>query len=249
MTRPVSRMLSIFVAMFLAAGTASAADKEGGSLSLTTAGQPPLANDAGTGFFQLITEEMFRRVGHETKVVVVPAERAISNANQGIDDGVIPRIKGMEKLYPNLRMVPEPFMVFDFTAFTRDKAIEVKDWAALKPFEIGIVTGWKILEKKTKGVPSVTKVTTLEQLFGLLKRGRAQVVLAERWMAAHQAKVAGIKDVRVLEPPLASMDMYVYVHKRHEALVTPLAEALRTMKADGAYQRIRERAFGDLLAR
>ncbi|MBF0251499.1 MAG: transporter substrate-binding domain-containing protein [Alphaproteobacteria bacterium] len=221
---------------------ASAESDASKTLTLATAASSPLADEAGEGFFQLISAEMFKRVGKTAKVVVVPAERAITNANLGIDDGVIPRIKGMEKMYPDLRMVPEPFMTFDFTAFTRNPDISVASWDDLKPYDLGIVTGWKILEVKTADAPSVTKVTTLEQLFGLLQRDRAQVVLAERWMAAHQATALKMDDVRALEPPLASMPMFIYVHKTHEALIEPLAEALRVMKADGTYDAIRARA-------
>jgi len=41
-----------------------------------------------------------------------------------------------------------------------------------------------------------------------------------------------------LEPPLVSRKMYLYVHKSHAALVPKIADALRSMKDDGSYQRI-----------
>jgi polar amino acid transport system substrate-binding protein len=41
-----------------------------------------------------------------------------------------------------------------------------------------------------------------------------------------------------LSPALKDVDMYLYLHKKHEALVPRLAKALRDMKADGTYNRI-----------
>jgi hypothetical protein len=34
------------------------------------------------------------------------------------------------------------------------------------------------------------------------------------------------------------LEFYLYLHKKHQAIVPLVAEALRAMKRDGAYQRI-----------
>ena len=34
------------------------------------------------------------------------------------------------------------------------------------------------------------------------------------------------------------VSMYLYLHRRHEALVPRIAQALREMKSDGSYNRI-----------
>ena len=44
--------------------------------------------------------------------------------------------------------------------------------------------------------------------------------------------------MKVHEPPLASVDMYMYMHKEHAHLVPKLAQALKDMKADGTYRKI-----------
>jgi polar amino acid transport system substrate-binding protein len=48
----------------------------------------------------------------------------------------------------------------------------------------------------------------------------------------------GFKGIVQLSPALKDVDMYLYLHKKHEALVPRLAKALRDMKADGTYNRI-----------
>jgi polar amino acid transport system substrate-binding protein len=44
--------------------------------------------------------------------------------------------------------------------------------------------------------------------------------------------------VTVHEPPLASVPMYMYLHRKHADLVDDAARALREMKADGTYASI-----------
>jgi polar amino acid transport system substrate-binding protein len=48
----------------------------------------------------------------------------------------------------------------------------------------------------------------------------------------------GLSSIAPLAPALKDVDMYLYLHRKHEALVPKLAQALREMKADGSYNRI-----------
>jgi polar amino acid transport system substrate-binding protein len=45
-----------------------------------------------------------------------------------------------------------------------------------------------------------------------------------------------MRDVQLCEPPLAMREMFIYLHKKHKALVPKLANVLREMKQDGRYQ-------------
>ena len=46
-----------------------------------------------------------------------------------------------------------------------------------------------------------------------------------------------LKNIHLIEPPLDTRAMFIYLHKRHAALAPKLAEALRALKADGSYDR------------
>ncbi|MDO8934039.1 MAG: hypothetical protein Q7U97_16730, partial [Rhodocyclaceae bacterium] len=59
----------------------------------------------------------------------------------------------------------------------------------------------------------------------------------ERWQGNHIIRERGIK-AKMLQPPLATTEMFMYLHTKHARLVEPAARALRAMKADGTYQRI-----------
>ncbi|HLF23036.1 MAG TPA: transporter substrate-binding domain-containing protein [Burkholderiales bacterium] len=205
---------------------------------------PPLTNEASTGFLDRVAREAFRRIDVDIQLVRLPAERGLRNANAGIDDGDLTRIAGLERHYPNLVRVPEKIMDFEFTAFSRHHTIRTDRWSALRPYRVGIIKGWKIYEENLRGVVTPVYVDNAEQLFNLLKRDRVDVVLYSRWMGEAQLRERGLLDAAALKPPLASVEMFTYLHKRHAARIPQLAAALREMKADGTYRRFLVETIG-----
>ena len=71
-------------------------------------------------FVCLIAKEAFRRIGVEIELPYLPTERSISAANDGLHDGELNRIAGMEKIYPNLIRVDESMMDFEFVGLTKN---------------------------------------------------------------------------------------------------------------------------------
>lgn len=198
----------------------------------------PLGNEARTGFLDVLATEALRRIGVGLELIELPAERALINANAGIDDGNITRIAGLEKFYPNLVRVPEKMIDMDFVAFTRHVEIQTDGWQALKPFSIGIIKGWKILENNIPGEAKVTLADDVEQLFRLLEKDRVDLVIYTRWRGLARIKRHKLSGVRVLTPPLVTKEMFMYLHKKHKHLVPKIAAALRAIKAEGTYQRL-----------
>lgn len=230
---------AIGLCVSLLAGMTAAAEPR--VLVLNNANEPPYTTDARDGFMDIVATEAFRRVGVELRLVKLPAERGLLNANAGIEDGELARIAGLEKQYPNLIRVPEKLAELAFAAFGKNAAIPGK-WDAIRPRAVGYIKGWKIYEQQMAGAPRVTTADNAEQLFRLLVLGRVEIALYEHWMGLALAKQQGIKGVQPLRPALATREMFIYLHKRHADLVAPLAAALRALKAEGFYDRIqRER--------
>ncbi len=225
--------------MSLLAGVSAAAEPR--VLVLNNANEPPYTTEARDGFMDIVATEAFRRVGVELRLVKLPPERGLINANAGVEDGELARIGGLEKQYPNLIRVPEKLADLAFAAFGKDAAIPGK-WDAIRPRTVGYIKGWKIYEQQMAGAPRVTTADDAEQLFRLLELDRIEIALYEHWMGLALAKQQGIKAVRPLQPALATREMFIYLHKRHADLVPPLAAALRALKQEGFYERIqRER--------
>jgi len=208
----------------------------------------PYTNASGDGFLDLIVREAFRRAGFNLKMVQVSPERALLNANAGIEDGVSARIAGLEKSYPNLVRVPEKVMDFPFVAFASQSKLLNASWDALAPLSVGHIQGWKIFEQNLKPGTSVTIVDTAEQLFTMLDKNRIDVALYERWLGLALAKKMEIKNIRVIEPALADREMFIYLNKRHADKISAISNALHALKADGFYTRICREKFAPLAA-
>ncbi len=207
-------------------------------LSMVTGAAPPMSSSAeAEGFVERLSREAFRRIGVEIEVSALPAERALLNVNGGIDDGDLLRIAGLENAYPNLIRIPEKVMDFEFVAFALEPKTRIDGFAGLKPYAVAYASGWKIFEANVKDYSELTVTRDLGELFALLKSGRSQVALADRWQGLWAARRNGVRAV-VVEPPFARTEMFIYLNKRHTALVPRAAKALADMKADGTYERI-----------
>lgn len=222
-----------FVAVFLFPFSASAAKE----ITLNTTASAPLTTAELTGFLDTVAKEAFKRIGYSLSTVHLPAERGLKNANDGIEDGELARIKGLEKLYPNIVRVPEKIMDWEFTAFSYKKIPMTKGWKSLLPYSVSFINGWKILEKNVPKQTEVTKVRTTEQLFLMLLKKRADIILFERWSGLLYVK-QHMPLVKIQTPPLATREMFIYLNKKHRKIIPGLTAALRQMKQDGRYQAI-----------
>lgn len=228
------------MALALLAPRARSTQARPAPLSLTTGALPPLTSVPGhPGFIELIAREAFGRVGVEVQVTAVPTARSIINVNAGIDDGDIFRVAGMEAEFPNVVRIPEKTLDNEFIAYTQPHRTDIRlgGWDDLKPYSVAYATGWKPFERNVRDVKELTKTASIHDLFGLLEKGRADLILMDRWQG-QWIVVQQHYNVRLIEPPLARFEMFMYLHRRHAALVPGVARALADMKADGSWQRI-----------
>jgi polar amino acid transport system substrate-binding protein len=227
-------MVALLGCLGLVAGV-QAADK----LVLTTGVLAPYTTADHKGFLDQIIVAVFKEAGLEAELQVYPTStaRTLLNVNAGIDDGEAMRIAGLEMQYPNLIRVPETLIVNDFVAYATHLQVATSDWKSIEPYVVSYMIGWKIFENNVRNVKEVTQVRDADQLFGLLANGRTDLALYERWQGLERIRALGLK-AHALEPPLAKTDMFIYLHKKHEALVPRVAQALARLKANGTYQRI-----------
>lgn len=235
------RLRTLFVAILVAVALAAPV-RAGDRLVLSSGMHEPWTNTAGTGFTNLFITELFGRLKLKAEVTFNPAAaRALQLADGGIDDGLAARMAGLEKDYPNLVRVPEPFFVNDFVAAGTTRPA-VGKWADLAPLSVGYILGWYVFDNNVPPVRELATPKDSKQLFGLLKAGRVEVILHERWQALWQAREQDI-ELKIAEPPLAATPMYIYLHKRHADLVPRVTAELKAMKAEGRDRAIMQRAF------
>ncbi len=231
----IGRTLALAVYFMVFSGPALA----GHDIVIGTTDGPPLINGDHTGFMERVAIEAFRRIGKTAEIVSLPGERSLINVNDGIEDAEFVRISGLQASYPNLRMVPEPIYVMEFSVFTNNVQFSPTGWNSLAPYDVAIVTGWKILENNIKNSRSLTKLSSVKNLFTFLDKKRTQVAVHAKWQGVDLIKRLGLKGITVMEPPLATRDVYLYLNKKYESLVLKLSEALKQMKRDGTYEFIK----------
>ncbi|MFW5689199.1 MAG: substrate-binding periplasmic protein [Spirochaetota bacterium] len=232
--RTISRFAVLFVLLFAVVVVAS-----GDPIVLTISYSPPYSTPEHDGILELILIEAFARIGEEVTFRRLPAERGLIDANSGAADGVVARIEGIETIYPSLVRVPVATIESrDFVAFSRSGLPPITRWDDLAPYNIAYVRGWKILERSVPETRSELRVHSTDMAFGLLLRSRVDVVLSARLDGLVTARRLGLTDLRVHEPPLASLSLYPFLNRRLEHLVEPLERALRAMKDDGTFSEI-----------
>ncbi|MFA5621397.1 MAG: transporter substrate-binding domain-containing protein [Thermovirgaceae bacterium] len=243
---PASSALPLAAALLILTLICSPAAAQTRTVTVSTSYKSLLSTPEQTGMLDLLVKEAFKRIGLEAEVVFNPTGRSLEDVNEGLFDVEINRIKGMEKEYPNLVMVPEHNMVMRFVAFSKED-LPIDGWDSLRGLRIGVVKGWRILEENTRGFPDVTLVPTETELFNMLDRDRIDVALYDELTGYEQISLRRFKGMRHLEPPLAGREMHLYLHARIRDLVEPLSEALGSMKEDGTYDRIVRQATSHLV--
>lgn len=193
---------------------------------------------------QAVGQEAFSRLGHELQVVSVPAERSLLMADSGQSDGDGLRVMGLEAQYPNLLVVPESIMDTEFSAVVRDPAIQrIDGWEGLKPYRVGFIRGWKIVEQNTREAKSVYAAADYHSLFRMLAHDRIDVAVYTRPDVRGILETMQLAQLRLLEPPLDTRPMVLYLHRSHQALLPELDRVLKAMKRDGRWQAIRTRVL------
>ena len=212
------------------------------TITLNAGTVDPLIAADGGGFYGELAKAVFARIDISAKVIRLPSARSIINANEGIDDGVIGRIAGMEQKYKNLIMIPEPVVRLKFVAYSLDQKISIESWDSFKPYSVGYIRGWRIYEKNLPETKSLTIVNSAEQLFRLLLNGRAEIILFEYYRGTWWNEHLGA-NAHIIGSPVAEKDMFLYMHKKHKDLVPKITEAFKSMKQDGTYQKIKDKTL------
>lgn len=216
-------------------------------LLLNTTGHPPLNTNTQNGFMDDVATEAFRRIGIELRTTKLPAERGLKNANYGLVDGEMSRIKGLDKIYTNLIRVPEKIMDWEFMVFSSKKISLNDGWNDLSGKLVAHINGWKILEKNIPSSAEITVTANSEELFTLLRKKRTDYIVYERWAGYLSLGHFNMSEVQGQFPPLAVREMFIYLHKKHKALIPKLTSALKAMKKDGSYQKMVNKHLAPLM--
>ncbi|MEX2476021.1 substrate-binding periplasmic protein [Marinobacter sp.] len=186
----------------------------------------------------------YDQLGITVETVVVPSRRALALADAGGVDGDLFRIKGMADQYANLVQVPYPLLQGRLLAVVRDDSDIQTIETSSRPLTVAIRRGVIIAERaaKSEGM-SPQFARNYRQIRQMLDWGRVDVGLVSDIEGHSPLNNPEWDHLRALPVPVAHFTLFHYVHRRHEHLVKPLAEALEKLHNDGEKRKIFETAL------
>ena len=184
--------------------------------------------------------ELFKRNTYDLEYQKLPLKRGLINANKGVDDGDGPRVKEVEKRFPNIVRIDVPILEISIHAHYKKKSLNIQDWTDLKPYNIGVRTGTIVQVKNVKKVDpkEITYVVTNEKLFELLEEEKVDVVISERVMARSLKKEMKLEHL-YQSPALLQKNMYLFLNKKHIDKVKAFKQTLLQMQKEGYQKRLK----------
>lgn len=200
-------------------------------------------------FLREVLEEAFQPLHKEITLQELPGKRVIKMVNGGEADGDPSRVKNFKQISDddasNYVIVDEPILHIEIVMVThRETSIEEASWEAVNQGKAMFLRGSKRIRKNIdpeNRVPVDSIENSLKML--ALKRFPSLVMFRSEARSLLQNDSALEKDLMIHQPPLDGYNMYPYLHQKHSALVSELAQSLKSMKADGRFQQIVEKYF------
>jgi len=192
-----------------------------------------------------VLREAYRRIGISIDFVTMPGERALLESNAGRNDGEVVRIGGIEKKYSNLIRVPVSISQLDGVAFTKHVSIPIEGWHSLKGHSIGAFTGSKFVENNTTDM-EVTYVPGVKNLFAMLQRNRLDLVVIPYLSGLRYIKNHSISGFKALSPPLITIKLYHYLHKKNRSLLPKITKSLEIVQKNNRIRQLRREYIASL---
>jgi len=174
--------------------------------------------------------DAFATLGFEVKFQYRPDKRSIMEANNGQVDGEFVRIADVVDQYQNLVVVPEWLAKMDLVAFATNPNVDLSHYQiGQHQYKVGYLTGWSNVATLLEGYDNKVAVAEFDVLFRLLAHQRIDVVLFNQAAGEKILQSLQISNYQ-LSPSLLSYTTYLVMHKKHQALVPKLAEAIKEAK-------------------
>lgn len=203
--------------------------------------------------FSNILKGAYLKLGTSTQFTPLPSSRSLVNANHGLSDGEIARIKGINKRYKNLMRVPIPIMTSGIYALSLKK-LPVEDWKDISQYKIAYRRGIQIIKNALDEHKIQSSVVNKDlELMHFLLRGRTDIILQDKGLAIAsltqlQAEGVEIRSIQFLEPPLMEVNLYHYLNKKHQPLLQGISQVLKDMKKSGELDRKIRHYFAQLMS-
>jgi ABC-type amino acid transport substrate-binding protein len=121
----------------------------------------------------------YAQLGYQVTFLEEPPERALRDANSGVCDANVGRIRGILDAYPNLVYTNEALTEVEVQVWAkRGSKITVSKPEDLRPFTVGAALGSKAPEAVAASVGmTLERATTVDEIAKMLERDRIDLAL------------------------------------------------------------------------
>lgn len=162
----------------------------------------------------------------------LPLQEALNLSNSGITDDEIARITKITEFAPNLMQVPISIFTVEAVAFSKNISLKINKWADLKGLSLTIIRGAKFIETGTKELQREF-VPTFSEAFERLSDDKTEVVVLPRLAAFKIIYEKRMFQIKQISPVLKSLELFHFVHKRNQHLISIIGPILENMKQSG----------------
>ncbi|MBU2969182.1 transporter substrate-binding domain-containing protein [Pseudoalteromonas sp. C2R02] len=191
----------------------------------------------------IVLPEVYKQLGISISITPLPGKRAQHQATSGMSDGEIMRIYSYGIENPTTIRVPTPYYQLETMAFIRkDSGIKITKKADLAQYDIAKVRGVKHTNNITQGLTNVTDVNSTEKVMKLVSEGLADVGLTNTVDGLMVLKNLKLDNVVSINKPLATLDLFHYIHESQKVLVPLVDQKLQALIKNGELARIIKKA-------
>jgi hypothetical protein len=194
----------------------------------------------------LVLKEAYESLGFKLSWRPYTGEDSLKISNDGQIDGELFRIDNIHRRYTNLVKIPTSINSLQAVVYSHDENFVVNGWQSIRKSNVGIQNGIKFSELATKDM-NTFKAETTKQLFKTLDSKRVDVAIVSRVNGLETFK--DNKDLKIYElrPFIQEYELFHYLHKKNQNLVSKLNTALLKMRSRGRITEIRERYLEKLI--
>lgn len=196
-----------------------------------------------------IIKKIYQKAGLDIKVTPMPGKRAEHQAISGQKDGEIMRIWSFGETHPHMVRVPTPYYKLETTGFLKkEKLVSVSSIDDLKKYRLAKVRGVKHTDNLTDSFQGVRITNQTGDMFQALLMDRIDIALTSRTDGELFVKQNGYNDQIIpLDYNFATLDLYHYLHPKHERLALKVDEIIQGLIKSGELLEIIEKAESALL--
>ncbi|SDS54678.1 PAS domain S-box-containing protein [Opitutus sp. GAS368] len=209
-------------------------------LFVSDASYPPITYlDRGTprGVAVDIVQALGRRMHRPIEIRMMPWQEAQDMVLRGEADALFPMsiTEARRQTYD----FSEPLLDLQFAIFTRASRAGIAGMADLPGLRVGVTSGG-LPRQLLQPDPRIRLVIVEEYSAGfqMLKDGRLDAVVADRWVGTYELAERGIDGVKISPEPVANLQGAVAVKRGRAAELAAINAALRQIRADGTLARI-----------